>query len=215
MGGVLVRAGHTEAAVDLARMATNQKSPYGVICEIMNDDGTMARLKDLVKFCKKHKLKMSSIKDLIEYKVKKEKLVKCVRTENSKIKYLKDFKTFIYKNILDGTEHLALVKGKVSSTKNILVRMHSLNIYSDLLDPKNEILSKSIDIISKEENGIIVIIRNPKKELLDKDFHVKRKSILKEYGIGAQILTDLGAKKITLLTTSTKNNWSRRFWFRY
>ena len=203
-GGVLVRAGHTEAAVDLARMATNQKSPYGVICEIMNDDGTMARLKDLVKFCKKHKLKMSSIKDLIEYKVKKEKLVKCVRTENSKIKYLKDFKTFIYKNILDGTEHLALVKGKVSSTKNILVRMHSLNIYSDLLDPKNEILSKSIDIISKEENGIIVIIRNPKKELLDKDFHVKRKSILKEYGIGAQILTDLGAKKITLLTTSTK-----------
>ena len=203
-GGVLVRAGHTEAAVDLARMATNQKSPYGVICEIMNDDGTMARLKDLVKFCKKHKLKMSSIKDLIEYKVKKEKLVKCVRTENSKIKYLKDFKTFIYKNILDGTEHLALVKGKVSSTKNILVRMHSLNIYSDLLDPKNEILSKSIDIISKEENGIIVIIRNPKKELLDKDFHFKRKSILKEYGIGAQILTDLGAKKITLLTTSTK-----------
>ena len=82
--------------------------------------------------------------------------------------------------------------------------MHSLNIYSDLLDPKNHILSKSIDIISKEENGIIVIIRNPKKELLDKDFHVKRKSILKEYGIGAQILTDLGAKKITLLTTSKK-----------
>ena len=201
-GGVLNRAGHTEAGTDLAKLAG--LDPSAVIVEIMNDDGTMARLKDLVKFCKKHKLKMSSIKDLIEYKVKKEKLVKCVRTENSKIKYLKDFKTFIYKNILDGTEHLALVKGKVSSTKNILVRMHSLNIYSDLLDPKNEILSKSIDIISKEENGIIVIIRNPKKELLDKDFHVKRKSILKEYGIGAQILTDLGAKKITLLTTSTK-----------
>ena len=114
---------------------------------------------------------MSSIKDLIEYKVKKEKLVKCVRTENSKIKHLKDFNTLIYKNIIDGTEHLALVKGKVSPSKNILVRMHSLNIYSDLLDPENEVLSKSINIISKEENGIIVIIRNPKKELLDKDFH--------------------------------------------
>ena len=94
---VLVRAGHTEAAVDLAGMATLDKSPYGVICEIMNDDGTMARLGDLVKFCKKHKLKMSSIKDLIEYKVKKEKLVKCIRMETFKYGYLKEFKLFIYK----------------------------------------------------------------------------------------------------------------------
>ena len=206
-GGVLVRAGHTEAAVDLAKMATSEKSPYGVICEIMNDDGTMARLDDLVSFCKKHNLKMSSIKDLIEYKVKKEKLVKCVRSENLKIGLLKDFRALIYKNVIDGTEHIALVKGKVLKNKNILVRMHSLNIYSDLLDPENKTLSNSIKKISKLENGIIVLIRNPKKELLgiDKRKETSRRNTLKEYGIGAQILLDLGAKKITLLTSTTKN----------
>jgi|TARA_B100000287_G_C20624004_1_gene777041 3,4-dihydroxy 2-butanone 4-phosphate synthase/GTP cyclohydrolase II len=205
-GGVLVRAGHTEAAVDLAGLATSDKSPYGVICEIMNDDGTMARLNDLVKFCRKHKLKMSSIKDLIEYKVKKVKLIECVRSENLKIGYLKNFKLFIYKNIVDGTEHLALVKGKVSIKKEILVRMHSLNIYSDVLDPENKILSKSFNIISKYENGIIVIIRNPKKELLSKgqSYAFEKKNTLKEYGIGAQILIDLGVKKIKLLTSSSK-----------
>ncbi len=205
-GGVLVRAGHTEAAVDLAGMATLDKSPYGVICEIMNDDGTMARLGDLVKFCKKHKLKMSSIKDLIEYKVKKEKLVKCIRMETFKYGHLKDFKLFIYKNIIDGTEHIALLKGKVLSNQNILVRMHSLNIFSDVLDPDNKTLSKSFEVISKQQNGIIVIIRNPRKELnsKDKNYNSEKKNTLKEYGIGAQILTDLGAKKITILTTSSK-----------
>ena len=96
-GGVLVRAGHTEAAVDLSGLATSSEYPYGVICEIMNDDGTMARFDDLVKFCKKHKLKMSSIKDLIEYKLKKEKLVKCIRIDDLKLSDSKKFKMFIYK----------------------------------------------------------------------------------------------------------------------
>ena len=106
-----------------ANMATLDKSPYGLICEIMNDDGTMARLGDLVKFCKKHKLKMSSIKDLIEYKVKKEKLVKCIRMETFKYGHLIDFKLFIYKNIIDGTELIALLKGKVLSNQNIVFRV--------------------------------------------------------------------------------------------
>ena len=195
-GGVLVRAGHTEAAVDLSGLATSSEYPYGVICEIMNDDGTMARFDDLVKFCKKHKLKMSSIKDLIEYKLKKEKLVKCIRIDDLKLSDTKKFKMFIYKNIIDNTEHLALVKGKIKKDEDILVRMHSLNIFSDLLNPKNYNLEKAIDIISKNENGIIVIIRNPKKELLLKDNKKENfdKKILKEYGIGAQILTDLGKK---------------------
>ena len=207
-GGVLVRAGHTEAAVDLAGLATSDKYPYGVICEIMNDDGTMARFDDLIKFCKKHKLKMSSIKDLIEYKVKKEKLVKCVKTEDLRLSDTKIFKMFIYKNIIDNTEHIALVKGKINKEKDILVRMHSLNIFSDLLNQKKRNLDKAIDIISKNENGIIVIIRNPKTELSIKDNKIERISdnkILKEYGIGAQILTDLGVKKIRLLTSSSKN----------
>ncbi|MBD22876.1 MAG: 3,4-dihydroxy-2-butanone-4-phosphate synthase [Alphaproteobacteria bacterium] len=206
-GGVLVRAGHTEAAVDLSGLATSGEFPYGVICEIMNDDGTMARFDDLIKFCKKHKLKMSSIKDLIEYKVKKEKLVKCIRIEDLKLSETKKFKMFIYKNVIDNTEHLALVKGKINEDQDILVRMHSLNIFSDLLNPKSHNLEKAIDIISKNENGIIVIIRNPKKELLLKDNKKENidKKILKEYGIGAQILIDLGVKKIKLLTSSSKN----------
>ena len=151
---------------------------------------------------------MSSIKDLIEYKVKKEKLVKCVRIEDLRLSDTKIFKMFIYKNIIDNTEHIALVKGKINKERDILVRMHSLNIFSDLLNQKKRNLDKAIDIISKNENGIIVIIRNPKTELLLKDNKIKRISdnkILKEYGIGAQILTDLGVKKIRLLTSSSKN----------
>jgi 3,4-dihydroxy 2-butanone 4-phosphate synthase/GTP cyclohydrolase II len=204
-GGVLVRAGHTEAAVDLSGLSTANQYPYGVICEIMNDDGTMARFDDLVKFCRKHKLKMSSIKDLIEYRIKKQSFVKCIRVENLDLGEEKKFKMFIYKNTIDNTEHIALMKGKVIKGKDILVRMHSLNIFSDLLNQKNDELKKAIDIISKNDNGIIVIIRNPKKELLIKKEKTSEKKILKEYGIGAQILIDLGVNKIKLLTSSSKN----------
>ena len=204
-GGVLVRAGHTEAAVDLSGLSTANQYPYGVICEIMNDDGTMARFDDLVKFCQKHKLRMSSIKDLIEYRIKKQSFVKCIRVENLDLGEEKKFKMFIYKNTIDNTEHIALMKGKVIKGKDILVRMHSLNIFSDLLNAKNDDLKKAIDIISKNDNGIIVIIRNPKKELLIKKEKPSEKKILKEYGIGAQILIDLGVNKIKLLTSSSKN----------
>ena len=204
-GGVLVRAGHTEAAVDLSGLSTANQYPYGVICEIMNDDGTMARFDDLVKFCQKHKLKMSSIKDLIEYRIKKQSFVKCIRVENLDLGEEKKFKMFIYKNTIDNTEHIALMKGKVIKGKDILVRMHSLNIFSDLLNAKNDDLKKAIDIISKNDNGIIVIVRNPKKELLIKKEKPSEKKILKEYGIGAQILIDLGVNKIKLLTSSSKN----------
>ena len=206
-GGVLVRAGHTEAAVDLSRLSLGNNFPHGVICEIMNDDGTMARYDDLVKFCKKHRLKMSSIKDLIEYKLKKEKFVKCIKIDEILLGKSKKFKMYIYKNLIDNTEHLALVRGEILKNKEIVVRMHSLNFFSDLLDPKNKDLEKAIEIISRLDNGIVVVITNPKKELKKKE---KKKTnskniILKEYGIGAQILIDLGVRKITLLTRSTKN----------
>ncbi len=205
-GGVLERAGHTEAAVDLSRLAVGDKSPFGVICEIMNDDGSMARMNDLVKFCKKHKLKMSSIKDLIEYKLKKNKFVKCVKTDEVKLGN-SVFKMYVYKNLIDKTEHIAFVKGEVDSKKNILVRMHSLNIFSDLLSNKTSDLQKSISILSKSNNGVLVIIRNPRKELRknSRKLNSDNEKILKEYGIGAQILIDLGVKKITLLTKSRKN----------
>ena len=143
-GGVLVRAGHTEAAVDLSGLSTANQYPYGVICEIMNDDGTMARFDDLVKFCQKHKLRMSSIKDLIEYRIKKQSFVKCIRVENLDLGEEKKFKMFIYKNTIDNTEHIALMKGKVIKGKDILVRMHSLNIFSDLLNAKNDDLKRNL-----------------------------------------------------------------------
>ena len=207
-GGVLERAGHTEAAVDLSRLSIGEKSPYGVICEIMNDDGSMARMKDLIKFCNKHKLKMSSIKDLIEYKLQKDKFVKCIKTDDVNLLNTK-FKMYVYKNLIDRTEHLAFVKGEIGVNKNILVRMHSLNIFSDILSNKSSDLNKSISIISKSTSGVLVIIRNPKKELTKKVSVMRNKSnkekILKEYGVGAQILIDLGVKKIILLTRSRKN----------
>ena len=205
-GGVLERAGHTEAAVDLSRLANGHESPYGVICEIMNDDGSMARFNDLIKFCKRHKLKMSSIKDLIEYKLKKDKFVRGIKLETLNLPKYGQFKMFTYRNLIDGTEHLALVKGKIIKNKNILVRMHSLNIISDLFDLESRDLEKSIQIICKNNCGIIVIIRNPEKEIIKRDNNAKNKGkILKEYGIGAQILIDLGVKKLTLLTKSSKN----------
>lgn len=206
-GGVLERAGHTEAAVDLSRLATGDSSPYGVICEIMNDDGSMARFDDLVKFCNKHKLRMSSIKDLIEYKLHKDKFIKCIKTDEINIPKFGSFKILIYKNIMDDTEHLALVKGKVSNKENVLVRMHRLNILNDVLNIKNKDLEKSLAIISKNNSGIVVIVRNPNKEMKKKESEIPNSKIkiLKEYGIGAQILLDLGVKKIILLTKSSKN----------
>ncbi len=206
-GGVLERAGHTEAAVDLSRLANGESSPFGVICEIMNDDGSMARFNDLKKFCRIHNLKMSSIKDLIEYKLKKDKFVKCIKVDDLILPKFGNFKMFVYKNLIDETEHLAMVKGKIIRNKNILVRMHSINIISDILDLENKDLERSIDFISKNKCGVIVLVRNPKKEMKKKvtSTYKNKNKILKEYGVGAQILIDLGVKKITLLTKSSKN----------
>ena len=209
-GGVLVRAGHTEAAVDLARLSGLSES--GVICEIMNDDGSMARFNDLVKFCKFHKMKMSSIKDLIEYRVRKEKLVKCIHKQKFNSDIGGDFKLFVYVNKLDVTHHLALIKGDIKGSEETLVRMHTFNIFSDFLGAtkqKEQELRKSMQIINKEGKGVIVILRNPKKELFSFESSgkniIKNKSILKEYGIGAQILLDIGVKEIVLLTNTDKN----------
>ncbi len=210
-GGVLVRAGHTEASVDLARLSG--KNPYGVICEIMNDDGTMARLSDLKKFCKIHKLKMSSIKDLISYRGKKEKLIKCIKKQKLKLKDVGDFNLNVYANILDGTQHIVLIKGKIKKSDNVLVRMHTFNIFDDFLGLNNsndKDLIKSLKIVENEGKGVIVILRNPKKELFKFEDSSKFKNendkpILKEYGIGAQILLDIGVRNITLLTNTDKS----------
>ena len=150
-GGVLVRAGHTEAAVDIAKLAGLNHS--GVICEIMNDDGSMARLPDLIKFAKKHRMKIASISDLIEYRRKNEKLIELVAQKKFISKSAGEFQAKIYRSKTDNVEHIALVKGKLDKTTPTLVRMHHLNILNDCLDdaqnPRTGSLVKAMKKIAK------------------------------------------------------------------
>jgi 3,4-dihydroxy 2-butanone 4-phosphate synthase/GTP cyclohydrolase II len=205
-GGVLVRAGHTEASVDIAKLAG--LIPSGVICEIMNDDGTMARMPDLVEFAKNHNLKIATIADLIEYRRKNEKLIELKdRSEFESISAGK-FEMLTYINRLDGIEHIVLKKGEIKPDQANLVRMHHFKILSDVLDDKNNeksgLLQRSLKIICENGNGVVVIIRNPQESLTEKKEEEQNK-ILRNYGVGAQILLDLGIKNLTLLTNSQKS----------
>ncbi len=207
-GGVLVRAGHTEAAVDIARLAG--LNPSGVICEIMKDDGEMARLPDLIKFAKQHKIKIATIADLIEYRRKNEKLVEVVERRKFIHKNFGEFNLTIYRSQVDEIEHIALVKGNIDKTNPTLVRMHHLNIFSDCLNDaqnsKNGLLKKALKKISQNENGVIVIIRQPQEALLALlNAESAKTNELRNYGTGAQILADLGVKNMTLLTSSKKS----------
>ncbi len=207
-GGVLVRAGHTEAAVDIARLAG--LNPSGVICEIMKDDGQMARLPDLIKFAKQHKIKVATIADLIEYRRKNEKLVTATEQRKFISKNFGEFNLTIYRSQVDNSEHIALVKGNIDEAAPTLVRMHHLNIFSDCLDDaqssKNGLLKKALQKISRNENGVIVIIRQPQEPLLTLlNAESAKTNELRNYGTGAQILADLGVKNMTLLTSSKKS----------
>ena len=208
-GGVLVRAGHTEAAVDIA--ALSDLNPSGVICEIMNDDGTMARRDDLFKFSKEHKLRIATISDLISYRRKKEKIIE--RTLKTKIKsqYGGQFDLIVYKNKVVPAEHIALVKGKINLKKPVLVRVHALNFLTDILGTSlfvDNQIKKSMRMISKKKNGVIVIIREPRSWTLSQriksNVDDKKNLQLRDYGIGAQILIDLGIKKMILISNSKK-----------
>jgi len=212
-GGVLVRAGHTEAAVDIAKMAN--LNPSGVICEIMNDDGTMARLPDLMKFSKQHDIKIATIADLIQYRRQNEKLIEVTQKSKFNNNY-GEFDITIYRSLVDDIEHIALTKGDIKNSKEpILVRMHHLNILSDCLldskNPKTNNLSKSLEHISKNKLGACVIIRQPFESINDLFYNdninheINKQKTLRNYGIGAQILNDLGIKKMTLLTNSKKS----------
>lgn len=208
-GGVLVRAGHTEAAVDLAILAG--LNPSGVICEIMNDNGSMARMPDLVKFAKTHNMKIGTIADLIEYRRRTEKLISVKEIGKFVSQHAGEFQLTIYRSKVDGIEHIALVKGEIDGNKTTLVRMHHLNIFSDCLEdaqnPKSGSLVKAMKAIEENGSGALVIIRQPSEPishlLEDKPKHTQDE--LRSYGIGAQILADLGIHKMTLLSNAKRS----------
>lgn len=210
-GGVLVRAGHTEAAVDLSKLAGF--SGAGVICEIMNDDGTMARLSDLVKFSQFHNLKIGSIADLIEYRRRTENMVEKIHRGQFNAPNIGTFDLTLYAAKIDYAEHIVLSKGDVKNTDQpVLVRMHALDTLKDALgaDP-DRILESAMRIISEEECGIVVILRPPNPHSLSERLNAaplntpKTETVLRDYGIGAQILLDLGVRDMVLLSNSPKN----------
>ena len=212
-GGVLVRAGHTEAAVDMARLAGF--SPSGVICEIMNDDGTMARLPQLVKFAQLHGLKVATIADLISYRRRHDTMVRRLIETDFTSRFGDEFRMVVYENTVEYAEHVALVKGDISGPEPVLVRMHALNVLSDLLGDKEigesreNTLHGAMNAIGAEGRGVIVLIREPRLTALSDAVRMRsdgaeQPQALREYGIGAQILLDLGVKDMILLSNSQR-----------
>ncbi|MCC7429141.1 MAG: 3,4-dihydroxy-2-butanone-4-phosphate synthase [Alphaproteobacteria bacterium] len=208
-GGVLVRAGHTEAAVDIARLAGLNAS--GVICEIMNDDGSMARMPDLVTFAQRHGLKLGTIADLIGYRRRKETIVARMSESEIDSMYGGRFRMIIYRNTVEYAEHVALVKGDIASGGPVLTRMHSLNLLTDVLGDRTSgagyHLQASMRQIGNEGRGVVVLLREPRRDTLSD--RVRRRGLgekappwLRDYGIGAQILQDLGVREMILLTNS-------------
>jgi 3,4-dihydroxy 2-butanone 4-phosphate synthase/GTP cyclohydrolase II len=199
-GGVLVRAGHTEAAVDIARLAG--LNPSGVICEIMNEDGTMARMPDLTTFAQYHQLKLGTISDLIAYRRRHDNLVKEIKLEMVHSAYGGDWELRTFQDQISGAEHYTLSKGKINKKESILVRMHVFNTFTDVLgiDPKrlNQINDCMLQI-SEQGTGVLVLLNN---RSLEENKSENPPYIIRQYGIGAQILKALGVKKICLLSNS-------------
>jgi 3,4-dihydroxy 2-butanone 4-phosphate synthase/GTP cyclohydrolase II len=211
-GGVLVRAGHTEASVDISKLA--KKNNSAVICEIMNEDGTMAKGQHLFNFAKKHKLKIGKIEDLISYRLKKEKLVKLKKISNIKFDN-QNYKIKIYENLLDGSEHFALIKGKIKKGIIPRVRVISSNVVQNYLINQHlpNSFNKTLNYFKKFNNCVLVFIKDTNlksvsqtlKDYKNKDFYKKgNDKLIRNYGIGAQIIKDLKIKKMILITKSPK-----------
>src|SRR6476660_1680374 len=220
-GGVLVRAGHTEASVDLARMAG--LFPAGVICEIMNDDGTMARMPDLVAFAQRHGLKIGTIEDLIGYRLRHDKIVKEVAKTAVNSAHGGDFELHVFETAAEPVEHLAFVKGDLGAPGPVLVRVHAVNVLTDLLGvgaegPRDSLIEKAMRMIEEEGRGVIVLIRDlrPKSVSAWVAQNAERKSPkrkvmaerrLVEIGVGSQILRTLGVSDMILLTNAPPSRY--------
>jgi len=201
-GGVLVRAGHTEAAVDVSRLAGLNAA--GVICEIMNDDGSMARLPELVAFSQRHNLKIGTISDLIAYRRRNDNLVRVRKEETITSEFGGDWLMRIYTDETHGDEHIVLTKGDLSGDKPVLVRMHAMDPMLDVVGtgPKGRAdeFQHAMQAVAEEGRGVVVLLRDTSMKL-DVGDEVSPKT-LRQYGLGAQILSSLGLSKLTLLTNS-------------
>ena len=201
-GGVLVRAGHTEAAVDVSRLAG--LNPAGVICEIMNEDGTMARLPELVAFAQRHGLKIGTISDLIAYRRRNDNLVRVRKEETITSEFGGDWLMRIYTDETHGDEHIVLAKGDLSGDAPVLVRMHALDPMLDVVGtgPKGRAdeFQYAMQAVASEGRGVVVLLRDTSMKL-DVGDEVSPKT-LRQYGLGAQILSSLGLSRLTLLTNS-------------
>ncbi|MEL7460070.1 MAG: 3,4-dihydroxy-2-butanone-4-phosphate synthase [Pseudomonadota bacterium] len=203
-GGVLVRAGHTEAAVDISRLAG--LNPSGVICEIMNEDGSMARLPDLVAFAQLHGLKIGTISDLISYRRRNDNLVRVRKEQVVQSEFGGDWQMKIFADETHGAEHIALVKGDITTDAPVLVRMHALDPMLDVvgLGPRGRSheFADAMELIAEEGRGVLVLLRDVTMKLVA-DEEVSPQT-LRQYGLGAQILSSLGVTRMVLLTNSPR-----------
>jgi 3,4-dihydroxy 2-butanone 4-phosphate synthase / GTP cyclohydrolase II len=211
-GGVLVRAGHTEAAVDVARLAG--LNPAGVICEIMKDDGTMARMDDLTAFARLHRLKMGTIRDLIAYRRQHDHLVEKRAEMTFTSRWGGDWRAITFFNKATGDETMALVKGHIDPARPTLVRMHTMSMFVDVFGETNEragLLSRSMEMIAEEGRGVLVLINKPMKGIVSRFMALRaagkaagdpQVEELRDYGVGAQILAELGVQDMVLLSNT-------------